>query len=329
MKDLIEEIKGFYSWLVKFLTNDIWNIKLEDFGKAKRRGIKYLRVALVTIKEAGKDKLGLFSIALTFFSTLSLVPFLACCLAVTSGVGLERTLEELLLKSFSGNEEMVNYVLRFAGNIINDSTKNSFGVVSFVFFMCTIIWLMMNVEKAFNGIWKVERRRSITKRFLYYIGILIVGPFIMLTFLSIYIFFHNVLNGIGIGLEFFPNIGYLLQWIIFYGIVVLAFTIMFKYIPNVKVRFDAAFPASLITALAFVGMQFIYLETQLMVSRMNAVYGAFAAIPLFLIWMNISWTIILIGAEISHANQYVDAYDNDLDSLEAEVKNRINHESDN
>ena len=66
-----------------------------------------------------------------------------------------------------------------------------------------------------------------------------------------------------------------------------------------------------------------------MVSRMNAVYGAFAAIPLFLIWMNISWTIILIGAEISHANQYVDAYDNDLDSLEAEVKNRINHESDN
>ena len=138
-----------------------------------------------------------------------------------------------------------------------------------------------------------------------------------------------MLNGIGIGLEFFPNIGYLLQWIIFYGIVVLAFTIMFKYIPNVKVRFDAAFPASLITALAFVGMQFIYLETQLMVSRMNAVYGAFAAIPLFLIWMNISWTIILIGAEISHANQYVDAYDNDLDSLEAEVKNRINHESDN
>ena len=96
--------------------------------------------------------------------------------------------------------------------------------------------------------------------------------------------------------------------------------------PNVKVKFPAAFFAALISALAFVVWQYLYVETQVFVSRMNTVYGAFAAIPLFLIWMNVSWTIILIGAEISHAYQYENSYlsvDN-YKELEQEVIKKTN-----
>ena len=83
---------------------------------------------------------------------------------------------------------------------------------------------------------------------------------------------------------------------------------MYKYIPNVKVHFSAAFNAAIIASVAFIIIQYIYTETQMLVSRIDAVYGAFAAIPLFLIWLNISWMVILVGAEISHAFQYVSEY---------------------
>jgi len=104
------------------------------------------------------------------------------------------------------------------------------------------------------------------------------------------------------------------------------FTIIYKYVPNVKVKFPAAFFAALIAALAFVAWQYLYVETQVFVSRMNTVYGAFAAIPLFLVWMNVSWTIILIGAEISHAYQYESSYtsEDSYEELEQEVIKKTN-----
>lgn len=132
----------------------------------------------------------------------------------------------------------------------------------------------------------------------------------MLTiFLSVVLFYRNAVRtlGTGFGVKFLgDSISFVLQWLLFYGVVSITFCMMYKLIPNTKVKFHAAMNAAWITAFAFVVMQYLYMETQVMVSRMNAVYGAFAAIPLFLIWLNISWTIILVGAEISHAFQNLD-----------------------
>lgn len=308
MKDLLDEIMNFYRWLIKFITIDIWNLNIDDFGKAKQRFIRYLMVALITIRKSSNDKLGLYAVSLSFFSAMSLVPFVAVAFVVTGGLGLERRLQELLLESFSDNQETLQWIIKFADNIVTSSSQGMFGTISFLFFIGTVVWMILNVEKSFNDIWLVERARSIAKRFLYYIGILVVAPFMIITFLSITLFFNRALDSIGYGLFDMGQISFFLQWILFYGIVLVAFTIMYKYIPNVKVHFSAAFTAAVISALAFVILQYLYLETQLLVSRLNAVYGAFAAIPLFLIWMNISWVIILVGAEISHAYQYVDNY---------------------
>ena len=319
MKELLEEIKDLYNWIIKLITADIWNFNLNNLSKAKRRAVKYTRVAYISIKEAGNDKLGLYAVSLSFFATLSVVPFAAVSFAITGGIGMENRLQELLLESFSDNKEVLTWIIQFAENIIADSTKGLFGIISFLFFMGTVIWLILNIDKAFNVIWKVERRRSITRRFLYYIGVLIVAPFVILMFLSASLMFNNALGSFGYAVKHFANLGFLLQWGLFYAMVLLSFTIMYKYIPNVKVRYTAAFNSALITALAFIVVQFLYVETQLMVSRLNAVYGAFAAIPLFLIWMNISWTIILIGAEISHAYQYVGTYNNDKNLIKKDV----------
>ncbi len=311
--------------MVKFITTDVWHLKIEDLGKYRKRLIRYLKVAIITIKEASSDKLNLYSISLSFFSAMAVVPFAAVAFVVTGGLGLERRLEELLLESFSGNQETLKWVIKFADNIITSSTQGIFGVISFVFFMGTVLWLILNIEKSFNDIWKVERGRSIARRFLYYLGILIIAPFLITIFLSVSLVFNDALKSIGYGIIEIESINKVLQWGLFFGIVLLMFTIMYKYIPNVKVHFIAAFNAALIAAVAFIVVQYLYMETQILVSRLNAIYGAFAAIPLFLIWMNVSWVIILFGAEISHAYQYVDSYtiDNNV-LLKQEIRDKLN-----
>ena len=328
MKDLFEEIKDLYGWFVKFVTKDIWDLDLDDFGRAKTQLIKYLKVAVITIKEAGINHLGLYAFSLSFFTTMAMVPFAAVAFAVTEGFGLKTTLQGLLLEYFSDNREIVQLIIGFAENIVTISQQDAFGVISLLFFIGTVLWLILKVEKCFNVIWKAERGRSLAKRFLYYLGILIVAPLVITMFLSVTLVFTNTMNSIGFDFQYFRYAGFLIRWLAFYGIIALFFTILYKYVPNVKVKFSAAFFAALISAAVFVGWQYIYMETQLLVSRLNTVYGAFAAIPLFLMWMNVSWTIILVGAEISHAYQYEELYtsDDDFAKLEKEVIEKINLE---
>ena len=328
MKDLIEEIQELYRWIVKFVTKDIWQLDLDDFGRAKSKLIKYLKVAIITVKEAAINHLGLYAFSLSFFTTMAMVPFAAVAFAVTDGFGLKNTLQNLLLEYFSENKEIVQLIIGFAENIVTISQQDAFGIISLIFFIGTILWLILKVESCFNVIWKAERGRSLAKRFLYYLGILIVAPLVITMFLSVTLVFTNTMNSIGFDFQYFKTAGFLIRWLAFYGIIALFFTILYKYVPNVKVKFSAAFFAALISAGVFVGWKYLYMETQLLVSRLNTVYGAFAAIPLFLMWMNVSWTIILVGAEISHAYQYEELYtsDDDYDKLEKEVIEKINLE---
>lgn len=321
-RDLIEEITDLYNWLVKFITEDIWHLNLEDFSRASAKLLKYLKVAIITFKEIGNIRLGLYAVSLSFFTVMALVPFIAVSLAVTGGLGLEDTLQDLLLVTTGENRQFMEYLIGFANNIIDNSTQDIFGIISFLFFTGTVLWVMLNVEQAFNRIWKVERGRSISKRLLYYLGILAVAPLLIVVFLSMSQFFTKSLNDTGIGV--LKEAGLFMQFSVLYGIIILTFTIMYKYIPSVKVKFGAAFWAAIIAGSVFVGLQYLYMGTQIFVTRLNAVYGAFAALPLFLIWVNVSWTIILIGAEISHANQYVDLYKATSDKeLEKEVQKKL------
>jgi len=328
VKDLVEEIRELYSWFVKFITDDIWHLNIDDFGKAKKKLIKYLKVAIITVKEANTNRLNLYAFSLSFFSTMAMVPFVAVAFTVTEGFGIKVHLQQMLLEYFSTNKEIVQLIIQFAENIVTISQQDTFGIISLGVFISTVLWLILNVERCFNKIWKAERGRSLAKRFLYYFGILIVAPLVITMFLSVSLVFTRTLNTYGFGIEFLNSARPLLQWSAFYGIITLFFTILYKYVPNVKVKFSAAFFAALFAALAFVIWQYLYVETQVFVSRMNTVYGAFAAIPLFLIWINVSWTIILYGAEISHAYQYENSYSStdNYQELEIEVIKKINHD---
>ena len=298
-----------YSDIVRqFFAQDIWKVNLEELSRAKAKTIKYIKVLLITIKTFSAEKIGFQAVALSFFGTMAVVPFVAVAFAVTDGFGLSDKLRELLYANFDGHQEIIDVLLTYANNIITTSQSNAMGLISALVFVWLIIWMMMCVERVFNNVWRVKKSRNIFKRISFYIAILFIAPFVIMLFFSGSIVYSNMLKGIGLGVAYFESIASVLAWVLFYIVATLTFSAMYKFIPNYKVMYSNALRAAAISALAFTVLQYLYLETQLFVTRLNMVYGAVAAIPLFMFWMNFGWFIILFGAELSYAYQHVDSY---------------------
>lgn len=291
-----------------FVSYDIWTLDLEELSKAKARFIKYIKVLFITIRTFSNEKIGFQAVALSFFSTMSVVPFIAVAFTVSGGLGLADRLKQLLYQYFENSQQTIDTILGFADNIIQTSQNGPVGLVSGIVFLSVIIWMMMSVERVFNNVWKVQKSRNIFKRLSFYIAILILAPFVVMTFFSGSLIYSRLLSFIGFDFVGFSTIKTILSWLLFAVLASLTFSAMYKFIPNAEVRYKNALLASFFSGTAFTVMQYLYLETQLFVTRLNAIYGAFAAIPLFMVWINIGWFIILIGAELSYAFQHVDNY---------------------
>ena len=294
---------------LKFFLNDgIWKINHEELTKAKRRTVKYLKVMLITIRTFSAEKIGFQAVALSFFCTMSAVPIIAVAFAVTGGFGLADKLQEMLYQNFSNSQETIDMVLGFADNIINTAQSSTMGLLSALLFLWVIIWMMMSVERVFNNVWMVHQSRNIFKRLSIYVAMLILAPFILMIFLSGSFIFDKVLDFVGLNVESFSAFKTLLTWILSGAVAILTFSAMYKFIPNAEVDYSNALRAAMFSGFVFTVVQYLYNETQVFVSRLDAVYGAFAAIPLYMVWLNIGWNIILIGAELSYAFQHVDSY---------------------
>ena len=133
-------------------------------------------------------------------------------------------------------------------------------------------------------------------------------PFIIMVFLSVALSISDGITAMGLEIPFLSSFSTFLIWLAFFAFMLLVLTVTYILIPNAKVRFLPALSAAVISSIAFTAVQYLYLETQMFVSRMNAVYGVFAAIPLFMVWLNIGWFIVLLGSELSYVFQNVDNY---------------------
>lgn len=294
-----------------FLSEEIWILNPAELSRAKARFIKYTKVLIITIRTFSAQKIGFQAVALSFFGTMSVVPFLALTFVVTGGLGLEDRLRSLLYENFSSYQEIINMIMGFADNIINTAMSSGVGLVSSLFFLWVVLWMMISVERVFNNVWKVHKSRNIFKRISFYVIVLIMAPFVLLLFFSGSISYTNLFDNMDWGILRLKEVRSIVGWLLFYVMAVLTFSAMYKFIPNHMVRYSHALKAAFISAFAFTVLQYLYLETQLFVTRLNAVYGAMAAVPLFMFWLNFGWFIILFGAELSYAFQNVDDYNID------------------
>lgn len=297
--------------LKDFFNDGIWKMELEELSKAKARFIKYMKVLLITIKTFSGERIGFQAVALSFFSTMSVVPFIAIVFAVTGGLGLADKLKSLLYSYFNNSQQVIDAVLGFAQNIIDTAQSSTMGLVSALMFVFIVVWMMLNVERVFNNVWRVQKARNIFKRLSIIIAMLIVAPFIVLVFFGGSILYSHALSFIGLDVEEFGAFKSMFTWVLFGVVAMMTFSAMYKFIPNAQVKYIEALRAAFFAAIPFTIVQYTYLETQVFVTRLNSIFGAFAAVPLFMVWINIGWFIILIGAELSYAFQHVDSYNID------------------
>lgn len=297
--------------LKNFMKDDIWTLDMEELSKAKARFIKYVKVMLITIKTFANERIGFQAVALSFFSTMSVVPFIAIIFAITGGLGLADKLKELLYAYFENTQQTIDIILGFAQNIIDSAQSSAVGLVSALMFAFIVIWMMLNVERVFNNVWRVRKTRNIFKRLSYVLAMILISPFVVMVFFAGSFVYSHALEYVGIDPESLGTFKSILAWLLFAATAAFTFSAMYKFIPNARVKYGSALRAAIPAAIAFTTVQYLYLETQVFVTRLNTIFGAFAAVPLFMVWINIGWFIILIGAELSYAFQNVNNYNID------------------
>ena len=306
MRLFLARIKDFISSLLRFLTRDIWALDFSQLSNARKRLLRNVQAFLLTAKGFTSERVGREAVALSQFTILAFVPLVAVILFVSHGFGLDRILSDYLAESFPTSSQLVSVIIDYAMNLVKATESGLFGWISFLSFIWTVIWLMLNIGIAFNRIWQVKEPRKLWQRILLYIALLLATPFVLLLFLSgwgYYIRFIGALDG---HLGAFGFIKTNLFWLALYGVVVLALSVMYKFIPTAKVRYGSALKAAFIVGVVFVGIQYLYMGTQVVITRLSAVYGALASIPLLIIWMNLCWQVILFGAELSRGYTLVD-----------------------
>ena len=306
--------------IVDYVMNDIWRIRLKDLPRKKSLLIKYLRIGILTVKGFFEDKCTLQASALTFYSLLSVVPVAAMLFGIAKGFGMEKRLEAILHEELSGHEEVLEKVMVFSQSLLQKAQGGVIAGIGVAVLFYTVLKLFSNIEHSFNDIWGVKENRSLVRKLGIYPSTMLVCPFLFIISTSVTGYISSGLASISNYAGFINPVTNLFLSIIPYGVMWVLFTFIYILMPNTKVHFFSGMIAGIIAGTFYQLLQMFYIHIQVWAGSAGAIYGSFAALPLFLFWLQLSWFIVLFGAEISFAHQNVDTYEFEPDSLRISYK---------
>lgn len=285
-----------------------WALDERNCKCFKRWALLLFRRIYITVDHFINNNLGSYASALTYNTTLAVVPVLAIIFAIARGFGFDSLIESRLrtaLEPFS--PEITATVLNFVESYLQHTKSGVFLGVGILLLFYTLVNLTMNIETAFNAIWQVTTSRNIYRQIVDYISVFLLLPILMI-----------ITNGLHVVmqiLESWMDVYFSAGWTLHILIVLLpsfisciVFILLYKLMPNTHVRWSACIGPGVIAGLLFQGLQFFYIHYQIKLSAYNAIYGSFAAIPLLLIFLQFTWYICLIGCQLSYANQMVKEY---------------------
>ncbi len=290
----IKEIKAF-------LRKGIWEMEGEHLSRGRRVLLRHGRLVLLVGREFFADGCLMRASALTYATLLSIVPVFALTFAVLKGLGVQNTLQPLILERITvGSEEIVNQIVAY----INNTNVGSLGTIGLVALIFTVVALLSNIETSFNMIWGVPETRSRWRRFSDYIAVLVIAPILlfvaisMTTTLQSQAFVQKLIE-----LAYVGQVIYFLFKVLPYVAIWSALIFLYIFMPNTTVRFTSAIIGGVLAGTLWQLAQWVYVASQIGVSRYNAIYGTLAALPILMIWIYISWIIVLLGGEVAYVWQ--------------------------
>ena len=300
-----------------FITNEVWSVRLDDFPKPLATLLYCLRVILVSVRRFGEDKVQVRASGLTYYSLMALVPIFAMGFAITKGFGFDKDLEQKLFDNFKGNEDVLNWLISFARSAIDTAKGGVIAGVGLAILFWSVMSVFGNIESSFNDIWQIKKQRSYIRKYTNYLSLMLVVPVFFILYSSGNVFLATQLTNISSQVSIVnlsPFVVFLMK-LFPYVMIWLLFILLYLVMPNTRVKFTSALLAGILAGTAVQLVQWFYIDMQMFMSRTNAIYGSFAAIPLLLIVMQLSWLIVLFGAELAFANQNIDMYEFENESL--------------
>lgn len=297
-KNLVGRIVDWSLGVWQYFNSGVWD---DPRHSAK---VAFFKTLNLSMRSFFSSEIQLRAAALTYNTVLAIVPALALVFAICRGFGFQNLLEGELMSSFPGQSAVVAQGLKFVDSYLNTASEGIFVGAGILFLLWTLFSLMSNVEDAFNNAWAVRRGRTVWRKFTDYMAIFFLLPVLMICSSGINVVMSSTLRtllpwgfltpAVGVILD---GISLLLIWLFFTG--------AYMMIPNTRVHFRYAFISGAVAGTLFIVLQWLFLSGQLYVAKYNAIYGSFSFLPLLLLWLQLVWTITLIGAVMCYSMQNI------------------------
>ena len=278
----------------------VWATDVDTLPPSQRRLVELARIAHAVGRDLVSGAITLRAMSLVFTTLLSLVPLIAVSFSVLKGFGVHNRIEPVLIRFLAPLGERADEITARIVGFVDNIKVGVLGAVGIGLLLYTAVSLVQKIEEAFNYTWNVARRRTLVRRFSDYFSVIAIGPVLVFAALGITASLTN--NAIVRRLAAVEPLGTLLHvagTLIPYVLIVLAFTFVYMLIPNTRVRFAPALAGAAAAGLAWETVGRLFAGFVATSSNYEAIYSSFAILLLFMIWLYLSWLILLTGSAIA------------------------------
>lgn len=310
------------SRLVNFLRVDIWKIDKSDVSPLRYLFYEVIKKLMLAIKFFTTKRVLNSAAALTYSTLLAIVPIMAVVFAIARGFGYSKYIETWFRDALTSQPKAAETIIGFVNSYLIHTKSGIFLGLGLVFMLWTVLMLTSNIEKTFNDIWQVKKPRGFFRTCTDYLAMFFLIPVIIVLTSGISIFVSTIFTK----MNDYMLLGPLVRSMVFlmpYLFMSLIFTVLYVFMPNTRVKLRYAIVPGILAGVAMQWLQLFYIHSQIWVSSYNAIYGSFAALPLFMLWVQISWSICLFGAELCYTSQNSEDYTFLTNTQEISYKYRL------
>ena len=302
--------------ITHFFNHKLWSLRLDKLDKKQGFFLRHLRIFSLAINGFNEDKCLIKATALTYYTLFSIVPIIALIFAIAKGFGFQESLEAQLLNDFSEQKGVLVQAFEYANKMLSNTKGGLIAGVGVVLLLWSVMKLLGSVETSFNEIWEIKKDRIWVRKITDYLSIMLIAPIFLILSGGITVGFKAGLDTASSSFSLLTPMNFVLLKTFAFSLIWGMFVFLYMVLPNTKVTFKGAASGAFVAALLFELLQWAYVTSQIGVGSYNKIYGSFAALPLFLIWVQYSWFVVLFGAELTFAWQNVDHYE-----LESDINN--------
>ncbi|MDR2907766.1 MAG: YihY/virulence factor BrkB family protein [Bacteroidales bacterium] len=296
----MKKLKSYIELVVRFFVIDIWVVSAQVSMSAFKKGwYRVIRILSIAVEKFLENRCPVSASDLTYYTLFAIVPFFAIAYGIAISMGMEHILNEQLRSALGGQGALSDKLILFAQRTIAESKGGLITVVGSAFFLWSIFSMLDSIETAMNKIWNVSTNRKFGRRMTGYILFIIFGPILLVFGSAVNIFVSaNIIDAIHDEVVH-KSLSFLTNFLVPLGVFSALFFMIYQVVPNRTIRLKSSLFAGILAGSAFQILQYYYFNIQMSISAYNGIYGSFAALPLLLVWLRMSWMIVLFGAELT------------------------------